>query len=277
MKTFVRGALALLFAAATAKAEFEGVAELKLTTTGNKTGATGTGKTYISRVGWRSEMEMSSPEMARATGGAPIRWVTFGKLSDPDKVYMLNDKMKTYTVLDTSKMREMAKSMETKHPKYSVKKLGMDTVAGLPCENYLITEEGKKDTFEACMSKEFMAGDWMRAVARGRRGEHDFLARLREVGLEGYPVRFVTKEAEGGGGMTMEVTRVERRPVPASMFEVPPGYKETSMMGMMAQTPEQAKQMEEAQKRMEEAMKNMTPEQRKQMEEMMKKMGQQKQ
>jgi hypothetical protein len=276
VKTIVRGALALLFAAATANAEFEGVADLKLTTTGNKAGVTGTGKTYVSGVGWRSEMEMSSPEMTKATGGVPIRWVTFGKLSDPDKVYMLNDKMKTYAVLDAKKTREMAESLKTKEPKYTVKKLGMGMVAGLPCQNYLITEEGKKDTFEACMSKEFMSGDWMRAVARGRRGEHDVLARLREAGLEGYPVRFVTKQADGGG-MTMEVTRVERRPVPASMFEVPAGYKETSMMGMMAQTPEQAKQMEEAQKRMEEAMKNMTPEQRKQMEEMMKKMGQQKQ
>jgi hypothetical protein len=61
------------------------------------------------------------------------------------------------------------------------------------------------------------------------------------------------------------------------MFEIPPGYKETSMMGVMAQTPEQAKQMEAAQKQMKEAMDKMTPEQRKQMEEMMKKMGQQKQ
>ncbi len=276
MKTFARGALALLFVAATANAEFEGVAEMKMTTTGKESPVSGTGKTYVSRVGWRSEMEMSSPEMAKATGGAPVRWVTFGKLSDPDKVYMLNDKMKTYTVLDLKKTREWAKSMETKEHNYSVKKLGMDTVAGLPCENYRVTEEGKTDTFEACMSKEFMAGDWMRAIARGQRGEHDVLARLTKAGLEGYPVRFVTKRADGGG-MTFELTRVERRPVSASMFEVPPGYRETSMMGMMAQTPEQAKQMEEAQKRMEEAMKKMTPEQRKQMEEMMKKMGEQKQ
>ncbi|MGE5345073.1 MAG: DUF4412 domain-containing protein [Acidithiobacillales bacterium] len=275
MKTFVRGALALLFVAATANAEFEGEADLKITATGERANVTGTGKTYVSKVGWRSEMEISSPEMAKATGGQPMRMVSFGRLSDPDKVYMVNDRMRTYAVLDSKKMHEMAKSTKKQEPKYVIKKLGRETVAGLPCENYQITQEGKKDTFEACMSKEFMSGDWMRAIARGRRGESDFLQKLREAGLEGYPIRFTSTDPDVKRSWTMELTKVERRPIPSSMFEVPPGYKETSMMGMMAQTPEQAKQMEEAQKRMEEAMKKMTPEQRKQMEEMMKKMGQQ--
>ena len=44
----------------------------------------------------------------------------------------------------------------------------------------------------------------------------------------------------------------------------------------MAQTPEQAKQMEDAQKQIQKAMEKMTPEQRKKLEEMMKKMGQEK-
>jgi hypothetical protein len=277
VKTLVRGALVLLFAAAVANADFEGEADLKITATGEHSNVTGSGKTYVSKVGWRSEMEMSSPEMAKATGGAPMRWVTFGKLSDPGKIYMVNERMKTYTVLDTRKMHEMAESTQKKEKKYVIKKIGRDTVAGLPCENYQITQEGNKDVFEACMTKEFMSGDWMRAIARGKRGESDWLQKLREAGLEGYPIRFTSRNAETKGTWTMEVTKVERRSIPSSMFEVPPGYRETSMMGMMVQTPEQAKQMEEARKRMEEAMKNMTPEQRKQMEEMMKQLGQQKQ
>ena len=277
MKRIVRGALAFLFVATTARAQFEGVAEMKISTTGSHANMTGTGKSYLSKTGWRSEMEMSSPEMAKATGTTTFRMVSFGKLSDPDKIYMVNDKMKLYAVLDAKKTREMAESMKTKEPKYTIKRLGRDTVAGLSCENVLVTEEGKKSQFEACMSKEFMTGDFLKAMERGKRGGHDFITALRNAGLEGYPIRMVTKDMDGGGTMTYELTRVERRAVPASMFEVPPGYKETSMMGLWVQSPEQAKQMEEAQKKMEEAMKNMTPEQRKQMEEMMKKMGQQKQ
>ena len=65
--------------------------------------------------------------------------------------------------------------------------------------------------------------------------------------------------------MKWELVKAEKRALPASTFEVPAGYKETSMMGTMM-SPEQQKQMEDA-------MKNMTPEQRKMMEEMMKKGG----
>jgi len=266
MKT---AAVVLAFAATTANAQFEGVAEMKITTSGGHANVTGTGKTYVSKVGWRSEMEMSNPEMAKATGVSSMKMVSFGKLSDPDKVYMLNEKMKTYSVLDAKKTREMAASMGKKEHKYSIKRLGRDTVAGLSCDNVLIQQEGEKTQIEACISKEFMTGDWLKAMQRQSRGGGDFMKALRDAGLEGYPIRMVTKEP-GGSGMTMELTKIERRPIPASTFEVPPGYKETSMMGVMAQTPEQAKQMEAAQKQMEEAMKKMTPEQRKQMEEMMK-------
>lgn len=275
MKRVLGSMLAFLLGATTAAAQFEGVADMKITTTGAHA-TSGAGKTYVSKAGWRSEMEMSSPEMAKATGVPSMKWIAFGKLADPDKVYMLNDKMKTYAVLDAKKTAEMAESLSKREHKYTVKKLGRDTVAGLACENALVTEEGTKTQIEACMSKEFMTGNWLKAMERGRRGGGDFMKALKDAGLEGYPIRMVTKSKDDGGTTTMELTKVERRSIPASMFEVPPGYKETSMMGLWAQTPEQAKQMEQAQKQMEEAMKNMTPEERKRMEEMMKAMGQQK-
>jgi hypothetical protein len=277
VKTFVRGALALLFVAATANAEFEGVADMKITTHGGQANVTGTGKVYVSKAGYRSEMEMFNPQMEKTAGVKSMRMVSIGKPSDPDKVYMLNERMKTYAVLDTKKTRELASKMKSEKTerKYTVKRLGKDAVAGLSCDNVLITREGEKEQIEACVSKEFMMGDWLKAMQRQSHGGDDVFKALKDAGLEGYPIRMVTKQPDGAG-MTMELTKVERRPIPASMFEIPPGYKETSMMGMMAQTPEQAKQMEEAQKQMEEAMKKMTPEQRKQMEEMMKSMGQQK-
>jgi hypothetical protein len=70
----------------------------------------------------------------------------------------------------------------------------------------------------------------------------------------------VERNKAGDERLRMEIVKVERRKLPASLFEVPAGYRETSMMGMMAQTPEQQKQLEDAQKKMEEAMKDMSPE-----------------
>ena len=276
MKRLIRGALALLFAAGVANAQFEGIAEMKISTTGagkEQMTMNGTGKTYISKVGWRSEIEMSNPEMSKMTGGKPFRMVMFGKLAEPDIAYSINDAMKTYAVINTKEMRDLAGKIEKKEKKFSVTKLGKDSVAGLPCENVRVKEDQGKQEIEACVSKEFLSGDWLRAMQRGGRGG-DWMKALKDSGIEGYPVRMaMTMKDQPGVKTTMEITKVDRRSVPASMFVVPPGYKETSMMGNFAQTPEQAKQMEDAQKQLQKAMENMTPEQRKMIEEMMKKQG----
>jgi hypothetical protein len=89
---------------------------------------------------------------------------------------------------------------------------------------------------------------------------------VREAGMDGFPIRWATK-GEHGNGLTMEMTKFEKKSVPASAFEIPADYKKSSAMSV-GMSPEQRKQMDEA-------LKNMTPEQRKQYEEMMKQHGQQ--
>ncbi|HQR45106.1 MAG TPA: DUF4412 domain-containing protein [Thermoanaerobaculia bacterium] len=273
MKNLMRSALLLLLAAGAANAQFEGVAEMKISTTGahGEVMMNGTGKTYVSKVGWRSEMEMASPDTAKMTGGKPFRMVMLGKLANPDVVYSVNDAMKTYAVINTKEMKELAGKIEKQEKKFTVTKLGKDSVAGLSCENVRVTEDKGGQNIEACISREFMSGEWMRALQRDSRGG-DWMKALRDNGVEGYPVRLtMTMKDQPGMKTAMEIVKVDRHSVPASMFTVPAGYKETSMMGNFAQTPEQAKQMEDAQKQLQKAMENMTPEQRKMIEEMMKK------
>lgn len=272
MKKILPVAVVLLLSAATAHAEFEGVADMKITTERGPGGAaiSGTGKIYVSKTGWRYEVEMSSPEMAKMTGGKPFRMCMLGKISNPDVVYSVNDAMKSYSVIHTKEMRDLAAKASKPEHKFSVRKLGKDTVAGLTCENVRITDETGKMNIEACVSREFVSGDWLKAMQRDNRGE--WLSALKSAGVEGYPVRMVvTSKDTNAPKTTMEITKVDRRSVPASMFEVPAGYKQKSMMENMAQSPEQAKQMEDAQKQLQKAMENMTPEQRKMMEEMLKK------
>lgn len=276
-------AFALALSALPALAEFEGVIDMKMEG-GGAAAMSGTGKTYVTKRAWRSEMEMSSPEMkkdpeaVKAMGGqASFRLIMLGKLSEPGISYMINEKTKTFARIDAAEMtKDLPKDTEKK---WSVKRLGKDHVAGLACENVRAVETGKKTEYEICVTSEIASGEWMRALQGQQRGAGGlWMKALKDAGVEGYPVRMVIKESETGPvTMKMEATKVERKSLPASLFEVPPGYKETSMMSAMAQNPEQAKQMEDAQKRMKEAMDKMTPEQRKQMEEMMKKMGQQKQ
>ncbi len=272
MKTVLRGTLVLLFAAATAQAQFEGVAEMKIEVSGGPAGkTTGLGKTYISKTGWRSEVEMSSPQMAEMTGAKSFRLVNLGKVSDPDTMYTVNDVTKTYAVINAKEMREMAAKIEKKERKFTVEKRGGDTVAGLHCEKVHVAEVGGTMVLDGCMSKEFASGEWMKSMTRDR-ATGDWMKAVRDAGVEGYPVRMeMTSGGTSGVHTKMEVTKLERKRVPDSMFEVPKDYKQTSVMGTMAQSPEQARQMEDAQKQLQKAMENMTPEQRKMLEEMMKK------
>jgi hypothetical protein len=66
--------------------------------------------------------------------------------------------------------------------------------------------------------------------------------------------------------MTMELTSLDKKSLPASLFEVPAGYKQTEM-AIGGLTPEQQKALADARERM---LKNMTPEQRKKYEDAIK-------
>ncbi len=272
MKRILKGFIVLLFAAGTARAEFEGVADMKIASSGGPAGeaVSGSGRVYISKTGWRYEVEMSNPEVAKMTGGKPFRMCMLGKIGSPDIVYSVNDAMKTYSVVNTKEMRGLAARARGGEEKFDVQKLGKDTVAGLPCQNVRISSTSRKTAIEACISKEFVSGDWLRAMQGDQGG--DWLKALKNAGVEGYPLRLtMTTKGQPGGRTTMEITKLDRKAVPASMFEIPPGYEQKSMMENMAQSPEQARQMEDARKQLQREMEKMTPEQRKMMEEMLKK------
>jgi FlaG/FlaF family flagellin (archaellin) len=265
----------LVLAAATASAQFEGQADFKITTNAGKDQTmNGTGKMFVTRSAYRSEFEMKMTDTEGRKSGAPARMkmTMFAKASEPDKLYMLNDENKTYSIWDTAKFRDDAK----KRPKetYTVKKLGKDTVAGLSCQNALLTSS-KGDEIEACVSSELGAStEWLSAMNRRDGGSGSWIEALRGAGLEGFPVRWSTRgRGSKDATTTMELTRVERRTVPVSLFQVPSGYKQTDA-AMGGLTPEQEKAMSDAKAQMNEALKDMTPEQRRQYEEMMKSLGQ---
>jgi hypothetical protein len=248
-------ALATLFLPLAAWADFEGELD------GRMTGPhmNGTSKTWVSKAGARMEMEMtSSPEQEKAGAPRSMKMVTIFRAAEPDHTYLLNVEQKTYTVLDAregTKMRAAMKSSET----YTVKRLGTDKVAGLSCDRAVITSSSGQES-EICASSDVLgATAWLRALERRGDSGNALLKTLRDAGIRGFPIRWIQKQKEGT--ITFELVSAKRHSVPASTFEIPPGYQKRGLMGTMT-TPEQ-------QKRMEEAMKKMTPEQRKQMEEMM--------
>jgi hypothetical protein len=181
--------------------------------------------------------------------------------ADAGKVYMLNEAKKTYSVFDTGKAVEQ-RGKTPKEP-FTVKKLGTDTVAGLSCQNVLLTSsEGTE--IEVCAAKELAASsDWLASLNRRNPEGASWLTALKEQGIEGFPVRWVVRKKGSTQPLTtMEMTHLEKRPLPASFFDVPAGYTQ-AQSAMRGLTPEQEKALSHMRG-------NMTPEQRKAREDAMK-------
>ncbi len=261
-------AAALVLTASAAFAQFEGEATFKVTTRREK-GAPleGTAHVFSSRTGFRMEWDMATGASGRK-GPAQIKMVMLARLPNPDKIYMVNDANRTYSVWDTKKAREQAKTAPKET--YTVEKLGTDRVAGYTCQNVRVTSS-KGSVFDVCVSRELGASsDWLEAMNRDNPDAGSWLKSLRESGIEGSPVRWsVRSKGSAEPTMVMELVRADKKALSAALFEVPAGYKETGL-AMGGLTPEQEKAMADARAQMQEALKDMTPEQRKQYEEMMK-------
>ncbi|MGA7992518.1 MAG: DUF4412 domain-containing protein [Thermoanaerobaculia bacterium] len=248
-------------AAVPAFAQFEGEITMKMTM---REGA-GTGKAYLSRAGVRSELDVQSAKM-------PMKMTTLVKAANPDLVYLINDAQKSYTEIDSSKTREeIEKSRGRNRGAWTVKKLGRETVNGYACEHILVMHGGDaKSEMEWWTSKDIsgLSYESMRGLMRrGNQSDEGILKALRDAGAEGFVVKSVTRETGNPTPvMTMELTKIEKKSVSASLFEIPAGYKkQEGMMGAMG-----VMASPEAQEQMKKAMENLTPEQRKQIEDMMK-------
>ncbi len=226
-------------AAATASAQFEGEATFKIVSRREK-GAPldGTAHMFSSKTGFRMEWEM---ETGSAGKGAPaqVKMVMLAKLPNPEKVYMVNDANRTYSVWDTKKAREDRKTAPSET--YKVEKLGTDRVAGYPCQNARVTSS-KGSAFDVCVTREFGAsGDWMAAMNRNDAETGSWLKALNDDGIEGSPVRWsVRRKGSAEPTMVMELVRADKKALPTALFEVPAGYKETDF-AMGGLTPEQEK------------------------------------
>jgi len=269
----LRLALTLVLAALAlpAAAQFEGVLDVRMTAREEGNRMEGKGRLHVTPRAWRMEMEMTAAEArkdspaASALGGmVGHEMVVIGKSSEPGKTWMINDRAKTYVVVED----DGDGAGDDEGPPWKVTRLGAEKVAGIACTNVRAERAGEDETFEACLAKEMATAQFLKGMKEG--GEEGWILAAERAGITGHPVRMITRGGDGKERMRFEVTKVERRKLPASLFEVPKGYRQTSIMEGLAQTPEQQEQMKDAQRQLEEAMKSMPPEQRKAIEEMMK-------
>jgi hypothetical protein len=184
--------------------------------------------------------------------------------------------------MDLAKMREMA-GQQNKAKKYTVEKLGQETILGYKTQHVLVKEQdagdGKGMNMEMWVAKDLLDySTFSKLQARRGKGagEEAMVKALKDADADGMPLKSVATIGEGMK-VTMEVVKVDKKSLPASTFEIPAGYTKSEgglmdMMGGMSgpQADEARKKMGDAQQRMIDAMKNMTPEQREMLQRMMK-------
>jgi hypothetical protein len=252
-------ALALCLAAVPALA-FEGVIETKMTMNrskgdgapeGTPTSFGGTGAITLKGLNMRMEQQVNIPGMI------DHKTVTIYR-ADEKTTYVLNSASKTFSKHVNEKSDDDSDSS-----KWTVKKLGQDTVAGRKTEHVQVQRAGGGNVTDVWVDKNLIsAGDLEKAFNAGGRGQSDWFGALKKAGVAGVPLKVVAQNTKGEHELTWEATSVKSQSVPDSAFVVPAGYTESKGYGGMGG---------DAQKQREQMMQQMTPEQRKQVEEMMKK------
>lgn len=197
---------------------FEGVVTLKLT--GDRGPMEMVQQVKGDKV--RSEMNMGGRGGVMIMDGAAQ---TMTMLMPSEKMYMTMDLRGGGPMGGPPAPREAPK----------ITKLGTsETIAGRACDNYLV--DGEQD-FEICAAKGlgfFMmgSGPGARRGPMGRMPDFRDPAFMQQYRDGFYPLR-ITEVTGGTRKPMMEVTKIEPKPLDASLFQVPAGYQQMSMPGGM--------------------------------------------
>lgn len=217
----------VVLGSAVARAQLEGVADFKVTSI-SRTGETvpGSGKVSLSKAAYRMEWQTDVSRLAFGKSGADVKLTLIGKDSDPNRLTMVDDASKTYSIWDLKK----ARGGTGQSSKYTVTRLGPDTVAGLTCQRAELTSSAGT-VVHVCVAGQVGASlDWLPSVDGVQKEMTSWIPALRNNGLVGFPIHLDIRRKDASGPfVTMELTRLDRSAVPAAAFEVPRGYKETDL------------------------------------------------
>jgi len=210
-------------------------------------------KMYLAPAGFRLEASGQKPGSA----GAPFQMTMMWRAADPGATYILNDEAKAYMKHDISK----AKQTDSEAP--TVEKLGKASYLGHSVERVKVTFPNRTATELWVDTSLHFPAAALAAFGHEQGGKSGAWRALEKAGVVGIPL----KELNGDGKSGWEATSVEKKSLPASLFQVPSDFHEAKDPLDMAPPGQQSA----LKKQRDDALKNMTPEQRAKFEEMMKK------
>jgi hypothetical protein len=248
--------------ASPALADFEGTLQMKMsmmTSDGTDVGG-GMMNLSVGKGGSRMEMNMQKP--------MPIKMVVITKADVPDKIFQINDSTRTYSEMDVAKENNSKDNADKNS--WSVKKLGEEKILGYNTKHVLVTHGDEK--WELWTSNDLIDYATYRKLqaSKGRMaGDEGMANALKGANADGTPLKAIVNQGEMK--TSIELVKAEKKSLPASTFEVPAGYAKAAAgvpgFGGAAVSDPRA---DDARKRMDDAIKNMTPEQREMFEKLMK-------
>jgi|YNPMSStandDraft_2_1061718.scaffolds.fasta_scaffold13006_2 hypothetical protein len=256
----------LLCLTVSAFAQFEGEIQMKIMAADGG----GTMTMFISPNAIKTEMNLSAEMMK-------MQMASLMKMDNPNIIYIINDKSKSYSEIDLKEMEKMAQGMMPTKAKYQVQKLGKEKILGYDCDHILVSDTDSE--MELWVTKDLL--DYATFKKFNQSPQADGLEKaMKEAGVLGMPLKQIANKGTAQESK-MEVVKINKAKLPPSTFEIPKGYKKTEggLMGagmdMMpdeakAQLRESLKNMSPAEKKqMKESLKNMPPEQRNMMEQIL--------
>ncbi len=261
MKRIAALTLVLVSGLCSALADFEGTLEMKLNMTtadGTAVGG-GTMDLSIGKSGSRMEMNMQSP--------MPMKMTMITRADTPDKVFQINENTRTYSEVNVAKDTNAPSQTADTEP-WNVKKLGDEKILGYKTQHVLVTHG--QESWELWTSKDVIDYATYRKLqsSRGKMGGDERMVKaLKDADADGMPMKAIVKQ--GDMKSTIEVVKADKKSLPASTFETPAGYKKSSG-GYPNLGAGSDPRINDAIRRRDEALKNLTPEQREMYEKMMK-------
>ncbi len=221
--------------AALVLAGFEG--EIGIVTKGKMAGKDGATPMNITTFIKGDKIRLDAPPgMAGTESLGGKGWGVFN--GGEKKLFIVDDGKKTAMVIDLNKTENSplkgfaghgAPGGGAQKPPPKVTKTGKtDVVAGHKCDIWQVEEEGKGKVGDACIANEGFS--WFSLPSAHLPTEHAWAAELMDG--KHFPLRFIGYE---GGAETgrIEVTRIEKKTLAATLFEIPAGYKIMDLSQMM--------------------------------------------
>lgn len=219
--------------------------EYTITAAGQQQGVSGNMKMYYQDGNTRSDVAINAGQY-----GMNIQLSTLTLKAEPNNVYMVNDKDKSYSVTTVQESNDWK---DRPVNEYEVTVLGKEKVNGYNSTHVLIKVNGRTE-MEMWTTKEISGYADFSKIKSKYTGKENMYKALADKGAEGAPVRI--KTSQGAQSMQMDLVKAENKTNPTSLFSVS-GYTKKDAFEVMPGG--------DMMKNMLEQYKNMTPEQREEM------------